>query len=390
MLIGADSLRGRRSGIGRLTLEIARAARAAVEIRQVKLLIGRAVLGAEALDSLGEFVGTGKAAGPGWKTRVARLPGMQVVRRVRDAGLHRAIQTLARENEGHFVYYEPNMIVRRFDVPVVAMINDLSWHYEPSWHPADRLDWIARNLDDTLHRASRFTTPSQFTKDAAVRDLGIAADRIDVVLEAPAREFQPVSAADAALVLARLGLADRGFVLSISTIEPRKNFDRLFAAHQRLPEALRQRFPLVIAGGQGWGAALSHAQTDAAARRGELHLLGHVADADLVALCARAAVFAYVSLYEGFGLPVIEAMAAGCAVLASGTTSIPEVAGDAALLVDPLDETAIAEGLRRLIEDDGLAERLRQAGLAQAGMFSWEGTVAGLVASWRKALATMP
>jgi glycosyltransferase involved in cell wall biosynthesis len=386
VLIGADSLRLRRSGVGRMTFEIARTARTAAEISRVKLLMGGAVLEADALDTLGEFVGTGKAAGFDWKTPLARLPGIQVLRRIRHAGVHRTVKTLAQDSGGRFVYYEPNMIARRFDVPTVVTINDLSWHHEPSWHPTDRLAWIARHLDDTLRRARRITALSQFTKDAAVRALGILADRIDVVTLAPAREFQPVSAEDAAPVLTRFGLEDRSFVLSTSTIEPRKNFDRLFTAHQRLPEAVRRRFPLVIAGGQGWGTVLNHAKTDAAARRGELYLLGHVADADLVALCARAAVFAYVSLYEGFGLPVVEAMATGCAVLASGTTSIPEVAGKAALLVDPLDETAIAEGLRRLIEDAGLAEQLRQAGLVQAGMFSWEGTVSGLAACWREAL----
>lgn len=386
MLIGADSLRMRRSGVGRMTFEIARTARAAAGIDRVKLLMGRAVLEADALDTLDEFVGTGKAAGFDWKTPLARLPGLRGLLRMRQAGVHRTVRALAQDGGGRFVYYEPNMIARRFDVPMVATINDLSWHHEPTWHPAGRLAWIARNLDDTLRRARRFTALSQFTKEAAVQALGIPADRIDVVGLAPAREFQPVPAGDAAAVLARFGLGDRSFVLSTSTIEPRKNFGRLFAAHQSLPETMRRRFPLVIAGGQGWGTALNRAKTDAAIRRGELHLLGHVADSDLVTLCARAAVFAYVSLYEGFGLPVVEAMATGCAVLASGTTAIPEVAGDAALLVDPLDETAIAEGLRRLIDDADLAERLRRAGLAQAGMFSWEGTVAGLATCWREAL----
>lgn len=194
MLVGADSLRIRRSGVGRMTAEIARTARNAPGVGQVKLLMGAAVLEASALDSLGEFVGAGKAAGFDWRTKLAHLPGIEIARRIRGAGLRRRVKALAQEHPGRFVYYEPNMIARRLDVPIVATINDLSWHHEPSWHPADRLAWIGRHLDDTLRRARRFTALSQFTKDAAVAALGIAPGRIDVVSLAPAREFQPIGA----------------------------------------------------------------------------------------------------------------------------------------------------------------------------------------------------
>ena len=375
VLIGADSLLAQRSGVGRMTLEIARAARMAEGVGRVQLLMDGRVRPAAALDMLGEP----QAARRNWKAALVDLPGMGAVRRARQAWLSRRIEAAL---GARVVYYEPNMIARRLAVPTVVTINDLSWHHHPAWHPAERLAWIGRNLAGTLEQARRFTALSQFTKDAAVAALGVAAARVDVVPLAPAPAFRPHSAAEAAAALRRFGLADRRYVLSISTIEPRKNFDRLFAAHQRLPQALRQRAPLVIAGGKGWGAGLA-SRTDAAERRGELRLLGHVADEELVALCARAGAFAYVSLYEGFGLPVIEAMAAGCAVVASGTTSIPEVAGDAALLVDPLDEAAIAQALRQVLEDPALAERLRAAGLARAAQFSWQRTVAGLLACWR-------
>ena len=282
-------------------------------------------------------------ASANWKGRIAALPGLGVARQARQLLISRRINRLPRER---LVYYEPNMIARRLALPTVITINDLSWHHQPDWHPADRLAWIGRHLRQTLDQARHITALSQFTKDCAVRELGIPADRVSVVPLAPAAAFRPMMLADAAPVLTRFDLADRSYVLSISTIEPRKNFDRLFAAHQRLPGALRVRAPLVIAGGKGWGAGLNADATAAAIRRGELRMLGHVADADLVALCARAGAFAYVSLYEGFGLPVIEAMAAGCPVIASNTTSIPEVAGDAARLADPMDEAAIADALR--------------------------------------------
>ncbi|MEJ1976243.1 MAG: glycosyltransferase family 1 protein [Acetobacteraceae bacterium] len=284
------------------------------------------------------------------------------------------------------VYHEPNMIARPVRLPTVVTINDLSWHHEPSWHPAERLAWIGRNLERTLRQANRFAAISQFTKDAVVRDLGVAADRIDVVPLAPAREFRPIPAESALPALVRYDLRDRSYVFSISTLEPRKNFDRLLAAHLRLPSALRQRVPLVIAGGKGWGDVLARPEADAAIRDGTVRLLGHVTDSDLVVLCSRAAAFAYVSLYEGFGLPVIEAMATACPVLASSTTAVGEIAKDAALLVDPMDESEIAAGLQQLIEDEALAERLRLAGVARAAGYTWERTIATLTETWGKAL----
>ena len=389
VLIGADSLASRRSGVGRMTLEIARAARASAAIDQLGLLLSHGLAGADALDHLDDPIASPRAVQVvpiPWKVAIGRVPGVQTLRRIKHGGLNRKVKQMARSCGGRLVYHEPNMITRPVGLPTVVTMNDLSWHHEPSWHPAERLHWIDRNLRSTLKQATRFVAISQFTKDAVVRDLGIDAKRIDVVPLAPAQEFQPVSAEQAAAALARYDLADHGYVFSISTIEPRKNFDRLLAAHLRLPPALRRRAPLVIAGGKGWGSVLSRPEADAAIRDGTVRLLGHVSDSDLVALCSRAAVFAYVSLYEGFGLPVVEAMATGSPVVASSTTAVGELAAGAALLVDPLDETAISEALRCLIEDTKLAEDLRQSGLARAAEYSWQRTIDTLVVSWRRAL----
>ncbi len=389
VLIGADSLAQRRSGVGRMTLEIARAARACPAIDHTGLLLAHGLASADLLDGLDGPVGAAQPllrAPIPWKVAVGRLPGVQLLRRVKHGGLNRHVRRLARELGGPMVYHEPNMIARPVALPTVVTINDLSWHHQPSWHPADRLQWIERNLPATLRRAQRFVAISQFTKDAAVRELGLAADRIDVVPLAPADEFRPMSAQEAAPALERFELADRAYVFSISTLEPRKNFDRLLAAHLLLPAALRRRAPLVIAGGKGWGEVLARPEAEAAIRDGTVRLLGHVADADLVALTARAAVFAYVSLYEGFGLPVVEAMAAGAAVLASSTTAVGELAAGAALLVDPLDEQAISDRLHELLDDAPQAERFREAGLIRAAGYTWQRTIDTLLVSWRKAL----
>jgi glycosyltransferase involved in cell wall biosynthesis len=390
VLIGAESLASRRSGVGRLTLEIARAARVSPSIEHLALLLAEGLSGADILDHLDDPVSGPRPVQPvpiPWKVAVGRVPGVQTLRRIKHGGLNRKVRDLSRSCGGRLVYHEPNMIARPVALPTVVTMNDLSWHHEPSWHPVERLQWIDRNLKATLRQASRFVAISQFTKDVVVRDLGVSASRIDVIPLAPADDFRPISAVDAVETLARYELADHGYVFSISTIEPRKNFDRLLAAHLRLPAAIRRRAPLVIAGGKGWGSVLARPEADAAIRDGTVRLLGHVSDADLVVLCSRAAVFAYVSLYEGFGLPVVEAMAAASPVLASSTTAVGELATGAALTVDPVDEDAIMHGMQRLIEDTDLAEQLRQAGLARAADYTWGRTIETLLHSWRQALA---
>lgn len=390
VLLGAESLIAQRSGIGRMTLEIARAAQLSARVDRVELLLRETFTSASAIDRLTEdgFDMRAPVVTPRpLRIAIGRVPGVQALRRAKNGGLTRKVRRLARETGRRVVYHEPNMITQPINLPTVVTINDLSWLHYPAWHPAERLDWINANLERTLRQARRFVAISEFTKGAVMRDLGIPMDRVDVVPLAPASDFQPVSQQDAAALLERYGLEDRRFIFSISTIEPRKNFDRLLTAYLQLPAAVRSRVPLVIAGGKGWGDVLTRPSAQHALRVGMVRMLGHVPDADLPVLCGRAGVFAYVSLYEGFGLPVVEAMATGTAVLASETTAVGELAAGAAMLVNPFNTDSMAEKLLLLIQDGDLAERLRIAGLARAAQYSWGHTIDRLAGSWRRALA---
>jgi glycosyltransferase involved in cell wall biosynthesis len=169
---------------------------------------------------------------------------------------------------------------------------------------------------------------------------------------------------------------DAPYVLAVGTLEPRKNLERLIDAWNALGEAGRAGHVLALVGPIGWDAA----PILAAARENDARLLGRVSEDELRALYAGAAAFAYPSLYEGFGLPVLEAMAAGAPVLTSSISSLPEVAGDAAVLVDPRDVAAIGDGLRRLLGDAALAADLRERGRARAAAFSWERTASETLA----------
>ncbi len=386
LLLGADGISGRRSGIGRVILEVARQLRADPAIAELALLIGNRACAADLLDRMDAApagVGDSRlrsllAAVPG----LARLRGVAVARR-----MARTAAAMRGRLGAPVLYHEMNTIARPFAGVTVVTVHDLSFRADPHLHPPARVAWMERRLPGTLRQAHRFVAVSAFTKAEMVARLGVPAERIDVVPLGLSADFHPVTTLTAAPVLAHFGLADRAYVLAVSTLEPRKNFDRLLAAHTLLPAALRARFPLVIAGGRGWGRTLDLAETARHLANGTLRLPGFVSDEDLVPLYARAAVVAYPSLYEGFGLPVLEAMACGTPLVVSNDSAVAETAGDAALLVDPRDPAAIAEGLRRVLEDAALADELRARGLAHAAGFTWDRMADGLVRSWRLALA---
>lgn len=385
VLLGADSLPGARSGIGRQTLEVARLLRRTPAIGALALLVGERCEPADALEKLAQTVTPAAARGA---ARIAAvIPGVAAVHAAwRRWQMNRIAEAMGRRVGGRVVYHEINMIARPFDGATVVTVHDLSWRADPRWHTAERIAWIERRLPRTLAQASRVVCVSDFTASDVRREFGVAESRIDIVQPSASAIFQPMEREPAAPVLTRLDLTDRGYLFAVSTIEPRKNFDRLLAAHATLPEPMRQRFPLVVAGSRGWGEALADASAERAIRAGTLRLLGHVADDDLVALYARSAAVAYVSLYEGFGLPVLEAMACGAPVIASRNTAVGETAGEAALLIDPEDVENMANAIGRVLNDPTLAAALTAHGLRRAAEFSWNGMALGLIASWRRAL----
>ena len=250
-------------------------------------------------------------------------------------------------------------------LPTVVTVHDLGYRYFPGAHPARQrlyLDWSTRF---SARAATHVLADSAATQNDLVRFYGVPKEKITVVY--PGRD-ESLARVDPAPVRARYGLAP-DYLLHVGTLQPRKNLTPLMDA----TASLRARWPglqLVLAGQPGWQAGPILAQ--ARAHSDSVRLLDYVPDDDLRGLYSGARAFVFPSLYEGFGFPVLEAMACGTPVVCSNTSSLPEVAGKAALLVDPKNTAALASAIGRLLEDASLRERLIAMGLDQVRRFSWE------------------
>ena len=268
----------------------------------------------------------------------------------------------------------------------VATIHDLGYLHFPGEHPGPTR-WLRRLSNRwSARRATRIVAISGATRDDLVRHEGVPADRISVVHHGRAPWFKPVQ--DPAIVQgvrARHGL-DAPYFLFIGTLQPRKNLERLLAAFDRVA-ADRPDLLLALVGAAGWQPDRLRQALTSVRARDRVRLLGYVEDADLPPLLSGSVGLAFPSLYEGFGLPALEAMACATPVLTSNTSSLPEVVGDAALLVDPLDVAAIADGLRTLADDADFRSVLGERGLARAADFTWQRAATETLAVLRAARA---
>lgn len=275
-------------------------------------------------------------------------------------------------------------IPRLRGIPVVATIMDAIPLAQPEWTSSRLRPLKNFAFRKSARSAQHIITISHYSKAEIVHYFGIPEERIGVTYLGVNPAFSlPVSRETRAAVLERYGL-EPGFFIFVGTIQPRKNVGRIIAAHQSLPVAIQRAHPLVIVGRNGWGSENLLPILNGLVRQGTGIWLNGVTDEELYALLQSATALVYPSLYEGFGLPVLEGFAAGIPVISSNTTSIPEVAGDAALLVNPESDEEIAEAMRRIVEEPALAGLLVKKGMERVKGFSWSRCAEETLAVYRQ------
>ena len=263
----------------------------------------------------------------------------------------------------HGTNYEVPLWSRR---PSVVTIHDLSLLLHPEVHEQHLVRRARWRLPLMVKSASRIITPSTSVKNEVGETFGVPADKVVVTPEAPRPAFKRREDAHVSELLKRLGI-EGDFILFVGTIEPRKNLRRLVEAFDLLLRSTSLLPTLVIAGGQGW-------LMDDFAVGERVRLTGYLEDQDLCGLYSTCAAFVYPSLYEGFGLPPLEAMACGAPVITSRIPSLMETVGDAARLVDPTDVDDIARAMTEMLRDEKAREYYAELGKVQVKKFSWEQT----------------
>jgi glycosyltransferase involved in cell wall biosynthesis len=258
-------------------------------------------------------------------------------------------------------------------MPTVVTIYDLVLEKFPEtmyWK-----NWLSLKtlMRISARKASKIIAISENTKKDIIDYFGIDEEKIRVIYLGVDSQFSPQPDPNEADALEKYNLTD-GYILSVGTLEPRKNFHRLINAYKMVASSGQKTPKLVIIGGHGWGNEELGKVVRESGLDERVILAGYVPDEDIPVLYRNASVFVYPSLYEGFGLPPLEAMACGTPVITSNLSSIPEVVGDAAILIDPYNTAEIAQAIASVLKNEGLRDSLRTSGLVRSKLFNWEKT----------------
>ena len=285
------------------------------------------------------------------------------------------------------LYHATNYVAPDIDMPLVVTVYDLSFLRYPETHPADRLAWLNKGFPATIRNADQIITISEFSKNEIIELLGVNQRKITIAHPGVDSRFRPLNPDQLAPLLKTRSLKPGGYILSVGTLEPRKNLLTLFKAYELLPDRMKRNWPLVVVGMVGWKERAIVKEMDALIRKGNLIPLGYLSDEQLAVVYAGAKLFVYPSLYEGFGIPPLEAMACGIPVVSSNRTSLPEVVGQAGVMVEPEDIQSMAQALESVLADSLKCSKMSRLGLQQASKFTWNACAEKTVGVYQKALS---
>ncbi|MCX7105187.1 MAG: glycosyltransferase family 1 protein [Methylococcales bacterium] len=380
IILSIDSVRFPLTGIGRYTFELARHLKEIADIEQLRFLSGYRFA------SLPEPMQSAMETGLSTRHLRGRL-----FKNPLTIGLYSRVSPLLKQvalrgNTDH-VFHGPNFYIPPFEGPSVCTFHDLSIFTWAHCHPPERVRYMRTEIAKTLKRADMLITDTDFTRREVAAYFGWSLDKIRVVPLACSEEFRPRCFEELNPILTKHSLTWQGYSLYVGTIEPRKNLEVLLDAYALLPPTIRQQWPLVMVGYKGWRSEQLHARIEAAVKEGWVTYLGFVEADELPLLYAGARVFVFPSLYEGFGLPLLEAMASGIPVVCSNAATLPEVTGDAAAMCDPQDVDGLSELINRALQDESWRKLAIKKGLLQAGRFSWKRCAEETAAVYKEVLA---
>ena len=346
-----DALQPPLTGIGRYTWELCRGLASRPSIEKVRFFSNGSFV-----EDPGNFIKSRR-----WPRR--RLPSL--VRR-----------HLVRSRLGSSLVHGTNYFLPRDAETGIITVHDLSVFRFPETHPPDRREAFEREFERSLGRARHVIADSETVRREIIETFHIPEDQVSAIPLGVDARFHPRPDVELRRELAQFGLEPGSYALCVSTLEPRKKIAELIRAWSRLAASDRAATPLVLAGAKGWLNEALHDDIRNAASQGWLKHLGFVPDSALAALYAGARLFLYPSIYEGFGLPPLEAMASGTPVLVANRSCLPEVCGDAAAYVDPNDLQAFTAAIAKAVADSGWRESAREKGLRRAAQFTWDTCVA--------------
>jgi glycosyltransferase involved in cell wall biosynthesis len=286
------------------------------------------------------------------------------------------------------IYHEPNFLPLAFDGPTVITVHDLSYIRHPEAHPYQRVRIMRKLLPPAIEKSNCIIADSHFTKSEIASEFFIDLNKIHVTHLGVSDEFYPRSKIEIQDILNKYNLNVGKYVLTVGTLEPRKNLIQVISAYRQMSAELASQYPLVIVGMKGWKEKGLLKELETLLIEKKAFLLGFVPSGDLPYIYSGARVFVFPSLYEGFGLPPLEAMACGTPVISSNTSSIPEVVGNAGLTVSIGDVDAMKSYIDMVCKDDGVHARLSANGIAQSKKFSWSDCASKTIEAYKFALSS--
>ena len=376
IILSTDPIRWPLTGIGRYTYELARRLESNARVTDCRFFnYGRWQQSKDFLpfgDEKSRTVGSPSAKTKGLEFLRKSLANSELAVKVYSRVMPLIYNLkLSRFSSSH-LYHSPNFILPSFGGRKIVTFHDLSIFKYPEFHPESRVSLMSAETQKAARNADHIITVSEAVREEVIDFFSRSPDDVTAVHLASFIGQSSVSNAEKGNLLSRFKLRSGQFFLFISSIEPRKNISRILDAFEALPEGFKKEHPLVLAGSSGWKSGDILKRIKKLSDSGSVIYLGYINDVELECLYESAGALVFPSIYEGFGLPIIESQSKGVPVITSRISCMPEVSGGAALLVDPYNSEDIGQAMEKIMLDAGIREDLSHRGHLNAQKFSWD------------------